>query len=428
MAMLELPPRVAPRPDDPALGKAASLSSRPLGQAGALNLLRGDVTLPAAVLLDANMRHNLNWMQRFVDAHALKLAPHGKTTMAPALFHRQMAGGAWGITVATVQQAWVAAAHGVGRVLMANQLVGRANIELAADLIERRDVEFFCLVDSRAGAEQLADVIHARGATLNVLLEVAPTADQGGYRTGVRNEAQLDATLAAVAACAPHLRLCGVEVYEGVLSDEGEIRRYLRRAVGIAERIARTSGFGRAPAILTGAGSAWYDVVAEEFGRVDPALGMEAVLRPGCYLSHDAGLYRTAQAAIMARNPVAASMREGLRPALQIWACVQSRPDPARAVIAMGKRDVAFDAGLPMPILQLRPGRDDAPIAVPAHWTVEGMMDQHAYLACAPGDDLAVGDLVGFDVSHPCLTFDKWRTILIVDDDYGCIERIETFF
>lgn len=413
---------------DPLLGKAATLAPERSGRAGAPNLLAGDVTLPAAVLLDSVMRHNLGWMQRFVDAHDLKLAPHGKTTMAPALFRRQMAGGAWGITVATAQQAAVAAAHGIGRVLMANQLVGRANIELFADLIERNSTEFFCLVDSPAGAEQLAEVMRARGTTLNVLLEVAPTPDQGGYRTGVRDGAQLAATLSAVAACASHLRLCGVEVYEGVLSDEAEIRRYLERAAGIVADLARAGDFGRSPAILTGAGSAWYDVVADVFSRIDPELGIEAVLRPGCYLSHDAGLYRQAQAAIMRRNPVAASMREGLRPALQIWACVQSRPDPARAVIAMGKRDVAFDAGLPLPIRHFRPGRDLVPAPTPAGWSIDGMMDQHAYLTCAPEDDLAVGDLVAFDVSHPCLTFDKWRTILVVDDDYRCIERIETFF
>lgn len=405
------------------IGKAATL---PRGDGVPPNLLHGDVTLPAAVLLNGAMRHNLQWMQRFVERYGAKLAPHGKTTMAPALFRRQLEGGAWGITVATAQQARVAAAHGVGRVLMANQLVGRANIEIVADLIEGRGTEFFCLVDSADGAAQLAVAMRARGLTLDVLLEVGPEPGQGGYRTGVRDEAQLRETLAAVASNAPHLRLAGVEVYEGVLSDEAEVRRYLRRAAGIAADLARAGAFGRTPPILSGAGSAWYDVVADEFAQ--GGAGFDVVLRPGCYLSHDAGLYRTAQAAIMARNPVAAEMRGGLRPSLQIWAAVQSRPDPTRAVIAMGKRDVAFDAGLPMPILHYRPGRDASPAPVQARWTVDAMMDQHAYLACAPEDDLMVGDLIGFDVSHPCLTFDKWRSLLIVDDDYGCVERIETWF
>lgn len=410
------------------LGKAAALPPERRPHAGAPRVLDEAVTLPAAVLLDSAMRHNLAWMQRFIDRHGLQLAPHGKTTMAPALFRRQLDGGAWGITVATAQQAAVAVAHGVERVLIANQLVGRANIELVTDLVARRGTELFCLVDSPAGADRLAEVVRRRELTLNVLLELAPTRDQGGFRTGVRDEAQLADTLAAIAAQAPYLRLCGVEVYEGVLFDGAEICRYLARAVAVASELARAGAFGRSPAILTGAGSAWYDVVADAFAGLDPALDLEAVLRPGCYLSHDAGLYRQAQTAILARNPVAASMREALRPALQIWAAVQSRPDPDRAVIAMGKRDVAFDAGLPLPILHHRPGRDATPRSAPAHWRVDGLMDQHAYLVCAPADDLAVGDFLGFDVSHPCLTFDKWRSLLIVDDDYHVVERIETFF
>ncbi|MCC2977070.1 amino acid deaminase [Sphingomonas sp. PL-96] len=416
------------------MGATMGLAGDPLDKAHAVagnahpGLLQGEVTLPAAVLIGSAMRHNLDWMQRFVDRYGLRLAPHGKTTMAPALFRRQMERGAWGITVATAQQAAVAAANGIGRVLMANQLVGRANIDLVADLLEASSFEFFCLVDSSDGVALLGQAMRDRGLTIDVLLELAPEPDQPGFRTGVRTEAAQAAVLDAIAAWHPHVRLAGVELYEGVLSDEQEIRRFLIRAVAVTEELARAGRFGRTPAILSGAGSAWYDLVADAFARLDPALGVEAVLRPGCYLTHDAGIYRASQDAILARNPIAASMREGLLPALQLWACVQSIPDATRAVVALGKRDVAFDAGYPIPIRHFRPGRDRQPEDVPGHWAVTGMMDQHAYLSIAPDDALRVGDLIGFDISHPCLTFDKWRSLLIVDDDYRAIERIETFF
>lgn len=391
-------------------------------------LLEGDVTLPAAVLIESAMQHNLAWMQRFVASYGLSLAPHGKTTMAPALFRRQMESGAWGITVATAQQAAVAAAHGIERVLMANQLVGRANIALVCDLLDKPSFAFFCLVDSPEGVALLGEAMRARGQTIDVLLELAPTPDQNGFRTGVRDAAAEAAVLDAIEAWHPHVRLAGVELYEGVLSDAGEIRRFLRRAVAITGELAREGRFAHPRPILSGAGSAWYDLVAEEFAKLDPALGVEVVLRPGCYLTHDAGIYRASQEAILERNPVAAKMRGGLRPALQLWASVQSIPDPERAVIALGKRDVAFDAGYPLPIRHYRPNRGDHPLPVPPHWTVTGMMDQHAYMAIAADDDLQVGDLIGFDISHPCLTFDKWRSLLVVDDAYQVIERIHTFF
>ncbi|HVH88513.1 MAG TPA: hypothetical protein VM912_17470, partial [Terriglobales bacterium] len=88
------------------------------------NLLHEDLSLPTAVLYEDKLGHNLKWMQSFAAAYGAKLAPHGKTTMAPKLFHRQLEAGAWGITLATAHQTRVAHEHGVRRVLMANQLVG----------------------------------------------------------------------------------------------------------------------------------------------------------------------------------------------------------------------------------------------------------------------------------------------------------------
>ena len=167
--------------------------------------------------------------------------------------------------------------------------------------------------------------------------------------------------------------------------------------------------------------------MAEEFAKANIGQPLDVVLRPGCYLTHDVGIYRAAQARIDANNPIAHKMRSSLLPALQLWAYVQSVPEAERAIIAMGKRDAAFDAGLPLPVLHFRPG-DKAPSATPAHWEVTGMMDQHAYLKIAPGDDIKVGDMIAFDISHPCLTFDKWRQISVVDDAYNVVDVVQTYF
>ena len=35
-------------------------------------------------------------------------------------------------------------------------------------------------------------------------------------------------------------------------------------------------------------------------------------------------------------------------------------------------------------------------------------------------------DLIG--TSHPCLTFDKWKTLLLVDDDYNVLDELDTLF
>ncbi len=317
--------------------------------------------------------------------YGVQLAPHGKTTMAPKLFARQLGAGAWGITLATAHQTAAAYAHGVRRVLMANQLVGRRNMEIIADLLRDPGFEFFSLVDSADLVDQLGAYFRERGQTLQVLLELGV---EGG-RTGVRDAAQQADVLAALARWPDALSLAGVEIYEGVLKEEADIRRFLQRTVAVTREIAQQGRFGRSPVVMSGAGSAWYDVVAEEFARTDIGTPIEVVLRPGCYLTHDVGIYKAAQERILASNPVAQKMREGLLPALQLWAYVQSVPEPDRAIIGMGKRDAAFDAGMPIPAVIYRPG-SEAPVAVPAHWEVTGMMDQHAYLQIRAGDDIRV--------------------------------------
>jgi D-serine dehydratase len=387
------------------------------------NLLREDLSLPSAVLYQEKLLHNLNWMRQFISAYGVKLAPHGKTTMAPQLFELQLKAGAWGITLATAHQTQVAYAHGVHRVLMANQLVGKQNMAIISHLLSDPEFEFYCLIDSAAQIDQLGEYFSALGQRLNVLLELGV---EGG-RTGVRDDGQLQSVLAALSRWKHSIALCGVEIYEGVLHDEASIRAFLERAVEVTRRLAAEDRFQRAPVLLSGAGSAWYDVVAEVFSAADFGNSVEIILRPGCYLTHDVGAYREAQARILTNDPIAHQMNSGLLPTLHVWAYVQSIPEAEKAIIGMGKRDAAFDSGFPVPALHFRPG-GITPQAAPAHWEVTKMMDQHAFLQIHGGDDLCVGDMIGFDICHPCLTFDKWRTLPVLDASYQVVDIIQTFF
>jgi D-serine dehydratase len=387
------------------------------------NLLREDLSLPSAVLYEDRLRHNLEWMQRFVNAYGVKLAPHGKTTMAPRLFEMQLNGGAWGITLATAQQTLVAYQHGVRRVLMANQLIGKENMAIISRLLEDSAFEYYCLVDSAAQIDSLGAFYAECGQRLNVLLELGID----GGRTGLRDQEQLNVALAALDRWNSSLALSGVEIYEGVLDDESLIRAFLDRALAVTRQLIAMERFRREPILLSGAGSAWYDVVADVFTAAALGDAIEIVLRPGCYLTHDAGVYREAQMKVMQRNSIANQMQAGLLPALQIWAYVQSIPEPEKAIVAMGKRDTSFDAGLPIPAQRYRPG-DVAPKLVPSHWGLTRMMDQHAFMKIEQKDDLRVGDMVAFDISHPCLTFDKWRALPVLDAQYRVIDVIRTFF
>jgi D-serine dehydratase len=388
------------------------------------NLLQEDLSLPAAVLYQDMLQHNLHWMQQFIDTYKVKLAPHGKTTMAPRLFQMQLETGAWGITVATAHQALVAYEYGVRRILMANQLVGKENMAIIARLLADPDLEFFCLVDSAAQIDQLGAFFSTHHKRLHVLLELGVM----GGRTGIRDQEQLQSVLAALTHWPDTLALDGIEIYEGVLDDEAAIRAFLERAVKVARQLAQNNSFQRTPFLLTGAGSAWYDVVADVFSSAKFGDSAEIILRPGCYLTHDIGAYRKAQSRILENNPIAQQMHTGLKPALQVWAYVQSVPEAEKAIVGLGKRDAAFDAGFPVPALHFSPASMKSPQPAPEHWTLTKMMDQHAYLHIAPDDNLRVGDMIGFDISHPCLTFDKWRTLPILDAQYQVVDILQTFF
>lgn len=407
-------------------GLGIAPSSCTLDQVSALGwrVLDEDVSLPVAVLRQSRIHHNLEWMSQFIQRYGVQLAPHGKTTMSPALFHLQLEHGAWGITLATAPQVHAAYAAGIRRVLLANQLVGKANMAIVSGLLQEPGFSFCCLVDSAANIDALGRYFAATGQRLRVLIEYGVA----GGRTGIRDERQEVELVEAITRWPQSIALVGIELYEGVLQDEDAIRKLLRHVLQRTRILADGGHFAEPEILLSGAGSAWFDVVAEEFAGQDIGHPLQVILRPGCYLTHDAGIYREAEQRILANNKVALEMGRSLLPALQLWANVQSMPEPGLAIIALGKRDAAFDAGMPLVSLHHRPGSGRAPAVASAQWRITRMMDQHAFMTVPVDADLQVGDLLAFEISHPCLTFDKWRQLLLVDDDYRVVSAVEAFF
>ncbi|MCW8125732.1 amino acid deaminase [Microbulbifer halophilus] len=397
------------------------------GPSTPLNLLREELLLPVAVVYRSHFLNNLHWMQSFADRYGVALAPHGKTTMTPAFFREQIAAGAWGITLATAPQAAAAARAGIRRLLMANQLVGRQNMELISDLLAEagnESVDFYCLVDSTDNVRQLGEFFSARGQQLQVLIEIGVP----GGRCGCRSREAVEAVCAAVAA-QPALALAGVETYEGLIHGEhaeARVREHLISVRDLCIDLLREECFDTERAILTGAGSAWYDLVAEVFTECDEPR-LLPVIRPGCYLIHDCGIYREAQRQVMERLHSKPMPDGDLQSSLEVWAYVQSLPEAGLAILGLGKRDAAFDAGLPQASLYYRPG-SPAPRPAPHNWRTTAIMDQHCTMEIPADADLGVGDMIALSTSHPCLTFDKWRQIHMIDDEYNLLRRVETEF
>jgi D-serine dehydratase len=406
------------------------MESAPWFHSTAKSLLQGELTLPLAVLDPQKLTNNIRWMQQFADLAGVQLAPHGKTGMIPALFLQQIAAGAWGMTLATVPQALVAAAHGVKRILLANQLIGRAEMQQVAQM-QQQGIEFYCLLDSSENLQQLEHFFSRQGGTLKVLLEIGVT----GGRSGVRHFADALA-LAQQVYQSKAIQLAGVEFYEGVIKAPDQpaaIQQFVHSCIGFSLELQQQQLFATPEVILSGAGSAFYDLVAQAFQTAALPDHFIKLIRPGCYLFFDLGIYQQAQQQVLSRSALACQLEGQLHNALEVWAYVLSRPEPQLAIIGLGKRDMAFDAGLPKVSQHVRPQGDDAaattrPQAADPRMVLTKMMDQHALLQLPADCDLVVGDMLSFTGSHPCLTLDKWRFLAVLDEDYQIRRWYPTYF
>ncbi|UEM16706.1 alanine racemase [Bradyrhizobium barranii subsp. barranii] len=340
---------------------------------------RGDLALPALTLDGAAFAANRDLFLRWCKSAGVAVAPHAKTPMSPELARSLREAGAWGTTVANIQQAAVLLASGERRLLLANEIGGlAAGRRLGALLGAYPDVEFHAFADSQAAVAALAEAARiADRRELSVLVEL------GAGRAGARDRAAVEATIAAVLA-ADGLLLGGVATYEGAVATP-DADETMRAIAALMERtieafaLVRHAAPGR-PLIISAGGSAYFDVVDG------------------------------------ARHSAA----EGFRPALTLWAEVLSRPEAGLAIAGFGMRDASFDQGLPVP---LRVFRDSvAQQGLAETLSVTRLNDQHAFLSVAPDGTLAVGDIIAFGISHPCTCLDRWRVILGLDAD-GVVTR-----
>lgn len=397
------------------------------------NVLRADVPLPLAVLKESALAHNRRWMQKFLSLSGARFAPHGKTTMAPQLFQMQLEDGAWGITLATMQQVQVARRFGCSRILLANELVDPQAIDyIIAELARDEGFEFLCLVDSVASVEALSAAIKRHG--LRRPLEVLLEGGLAGGRTGCRSLPEAVAVARAVKQHFPYLSLRGVEGFEGIIAEAtpqasaARVKEFLGFLLEIARHCEEEFLFAAGKVVISAGGSEYFDLVADILPKSGLTRETQIIIRSGCYLTHDSELFQDLHRKLEERTPAAKELGDPPRAALEIWTLVLSRPESTRAILGLGKRDAGHDARLPLPVLWFRPGLHDAPQPMPSGHNTFKLHDQHALLNIPESSPLQIGDLVACGISHPCTTFDKWRLLALVDDRYNITGGVHTFF
>lgn len=383
-----------------------------MGELVGLSLRAGEAPLPALVVRRSALASNVARMAEYCRDRGVLIAPHAKTHMTHEIAEMQLEAGAWGLSVATVEQAAVYESLDVKHLLIANEVTGRSSIRALRQLQERSvDRQIYCLIDSDSGV-RLLDAGFDGARRLRVLLEYG----YHGRRGGVRDlPAALE--LAKTIQASPNLELVGLCMYEGAVATT-------RDPVGLAQIDEALDALAQAaialeeggffsdsePVIVTAGGSVFFDRVADRLNAL-PSSRYSVVLRSGAYATHDVGHY-----ARLSPLP--------FRAATEVWADVLSAPEPGLAILGAGKRDVPYDMDLPTPTGWWVDGeRREAG----SSWTVIDTHDQHAFMH---GIDPmpSPGDVVTLGVSHPCTTFDKWRRVLAVDDNDVVTAEWKTHF
>lgn len=389
--------------------------------------------LPVLTLGDSALRHNIELMSSFAERNALELYPHTKTALSPQITRMQLDAGASGVSVTSVAHAQRLQPHlsePPSMYLIANQVVDQRSLSELATLLKKPGETVGCFVDSMEAIELIEAVTSPSTGTVGkprIFVELGALEGRSGVRS-FKDAMRLGERVAK----SPYLELLGVAGYEGAiaraprstrLSDstvQDAIRRvdvFIESLKELAVRYAARSLVSGVPnTVITVGGSLFLDRIVHAFRSDGNTSPFDVMIRPGSYVTHDSGRWNQ-----LSSMGVRSTGRFQLQPALELWAVVLSRPEPQLAILGFGRRDVPFDAGLP---IAWRVGSLNGKIQDAVGVEVVGLDDHHAY-AQVPRGALEVGSLVSCGISHPCGAFERWRTVPIVNDRYEVVDVVD---
>ena len=373
------------------------------------NLFTANFQFPIMVLKESAVKNNIAQMMSFCNSVDAQLAPHVKTTMSPQLAKMQIAAGASALTVANFWQASIFLKFGFKNLIIANEVLDPMAIAAIAKINKLKQAEIIFYVDSIAGLETIQKHTPIEDEQ-NLFIEIGTENGRGG----VRDLAQVEQIAQQIRADS-RLKLRGVTGFEGAVPDGARGRRGEKKLVKFCQKIVAAANLAypnKSEEVFTisAGGSAYFDIVARELNKFDKQRRL--LLRSGGYITHDHWYYEEIY-------PFAATDRS-FQPAIEVWAQVISKPEQDFGVLNLGKRDIGNDLHNPIPIKSYD-GQVKSFSAV-----IEKLNDQHGYLRTRA--DFQLAQLIGLGISHPCTTFDKWRLVPLVNDNYDVVDCLQTFF
>jgi len=373
------------------------------------NILTSGFQFPIMVLKDNALKHNIDRMARFCKSVGAELAPHVKTTMSPQIAQMQVDAGAFALTIANFWQAEIFRNFGFKKLIIANEVLDPTAIATIADLNSKKAAEVIFYVDSIAGLDIIKKYTPKDGVQ-NLFIEIGTDNGRGGVR-----DLDLVTQIAKNISEDPRLKLRGVTGFEGAVPNaartsagEDSVTKFCQKIVAAANNAYQYKSENEF--IISAGGSAYFEIVASELNKFDKPKIL--LLRSGGYVTHDSRYYEEIY-------PFRDS-DDLLIPAIEVWAQVISAPEKDFGVLNLGKRDIGCDLHNPIPVAKYSDKLSKF------SGEIEKLNDQHGFMRSK--EEFAVSELIGLGISHPCTTFDKWRLIPLVNDNYDVVDCIHTFF
>jgi D-serine deaminase-like pyridoxal phosphate-dependent protein len=373
------------------------------------NIFTSGFQFPIMVLKDNALKHNIDRMARFCKSVGAELAPHVKTTMSPQIAQMQVDAGAFALTIANFWQAEIFRNFGFKKLIIANEVLDPTAIAAIADLNSKKAAEIIFYVDSIAGLEIIKKYTPKNGVQ-NLFIEIGTDNGRGGVR-----DLDLVTQIAKNISEDPRLKLRGVTGFEGAVPNaartsagEDSVTKFCQKIVAAANNAYQYKSENEF--IISAGGSAYFEIVASELNKFDKPKIL--LLRSGGYVTHDSRYYEEIY-------PFRDS-DDLLIPAIEVWAQVISAPEKDFGVLNLGKRDIGCDLHNPIPVAKYSDKLSKF------SGEIEKLNDQHGFMRSK--EEFAVSELIGLGISHPCTTFDKWRLIPLVNDNYDVVDCIHTFF
>jgi D-serine dehydratase len=418
--------------DDKIRGIPAGTEAFQAGDIGARSwsVTAGDLSYPILTVNEAAYQSNRDAIFQYAREQQVLFAPHAKTPMSQDIALDLVESGAWGLSVANLQQASVLLSSGIKSILLANQIGGEANGERLGRLLVRHpEAEIVSFVDSETALAAAVRAGETAGRPQPVIIEV------GLARSGCRTVEAAQA-LIEIASRSPYLRLAGVASYEGAVASDDEAATQeaiaALNALSVDVFVSMRRAEPRARLIMSSGGSQFFDLIVEGLKPAVEADGnADLMLRSGAVFFHDNGVYARAMRRLDARKGFSLDGRiveasAIFEPAMRLWAEVLSLPEPCLAICGLGMRDVSFDQGFPIALSAWRAGQKVLELSNAT--SIEKLNDQHGFLRLNGHLPLAVGDIIEFGISHPCTCFDRWRTFFVLDDNHLVTSAHQTFF